>query len=76
MMAGRGYHLRVTAGHSGLDHLAPEIVGLATGGDPGRVFSTYGEARQALTRAVASLRRTMGPQIWPNVSIVPVGLYK
>jgi hypothetical protein len=76
MMAGRGYHLRFTAGYSGLDHLGPEIVSLATNGDPARVFATYADARQALVRAVASMRRTLGPQSWPNISIVPVGLYR
>lgn len=74
MMTGQGYRLRFTAGYSGVDHLAPDILNLATDGDPVRVFSTRAEARQALARAVASLRHAMGPRVWPKIDIVPAGV--
>lgn len=72
----RGYRLRAVPGYSGVDHLAAEIVNLATDGDPDRVFATYAEGRQALTRAVSAMRRQMGPRAWPRIDIVPAGLYR
>lgn len=68
-----GYRLVVLYGYSALDHLGPELISLATGGNPERVFPTYAQAGQAVVRAAAALRRQFGPQAWPRVEIVREG---
>ncbi len=69
-----GYRLIVVHGYSALDHLGSELISLATGGDSARVFASRAQARQALARAVSSLRRTMGPRVWPKIDIVSAGV--
>lgn len=68
-----GYRLQVMYGYSALDHLGPDLISLATGGNPERVFPTYAQAGRAVVRAAAALRRQFGPQAWPRVEIVRGG---
>lgn len=58
----------LVSGHSGLDHLADEIIGRAERrlGDTERTRRRMGAA---LRGAIGEMRRLMGPRSWPQIEV-------